>query len=265
MWEKLPVWFRAIVSGLIVTGVPTLTWGLLAAVNLRFTPRVPWSGPAMAALLWLYWRYLSTRRKDQLRAKSLAPRVWRLALLGAGSAVAAVWASFAALRDVLHIAPQASDLAHFPVWTILPLIVIGSAVAGVTEEAGFRGAMQVLLERAYGPVAAIAITSILFVLVHLTHGAAVLPFLPFYFVVAVVYGLLAYLTGSILPSMVLHFAGDVLMFALRYAAVRFGAAPIASTPHISPGLVITALAFATAGVVICRLLARETHIVGAAA
>jgi membrane protease YdiL (CAAX protease family) len=264
MWERLPVWFRAIVSGLIVTGLPTLAWGLLAAVNMKFTPRVPWSAPAMAVLLWVYWRYLSTRRKETLRAKPLAPRVWRLALLGGGLAVAAVWASFAALRDMLHISPQAADLAQFPVWTILPLIVIGSAVAGVTEEAGFRGAMQVPLERAYGPVAAIAITSILFVLVHLTHGAAVLPFLPFYLVVAVVYGVLAYLTGSILPSMVLHFTGDVLMFALRYAAARFGAAPIASTPHISPGLVITALAFAAAGVLICRLLARETRAVAAA-
>ena len=84
MWEKLPVWFRAIVSGLIVSGVPTTLWAVVATVNLRFTPLVPWAAPLMAVILWIYWRYLSKTRGDQLRAAPLTPRVWRLALLGGG-------------------------------------------------------------------------------------------------------------------------------------------------------------------------------------
>src|SRR6266516_2760350 len=100
MWGKLPVWFRAIVSGLLVTAIPTTVWAVLAVTNLRATPRVPWAAPVMAVLLWLYWRILRT--DERLRGGSLPPRVWRLALLAGGSGVAAVWASFAALRGVLH-------------------------------------------------------------------------------------------------------------------------------------------------------------------
>jgi len=266
MWRRLPIWAQAVILGFIVSGVPAFVWGALAGFNLRLTPRTPWSAPLMAVLLWLYWRYLrgdgpprrfSAVRREALRGGPLTPRVWRLALLAGGSAVAAVWASFYALRGVLHVAPPAGDVAPFPVWTVAAMIVLGSAVAGVAEEAGFRGYMQVPLERAYGPVAAIATTSVLFTLVHLTHGPSIVVFLPFYFVVAVVYGLLAFLTGSILPSMTLHFAGDVLMFTIRYAMARHGTTGMAATATISPGFAVASLAFAALGVLLCRLLARE--------
>ena len=218
MWRKLPVWFRAIVAGLLVSGVPTFIWAALAGINMRLTPRLPWSAPVMAILLWLRWCYLqgNAAQRDALRVKPLAPRVWGLALLAGSMAVAAVWAAFYALRPLLHVTPPSADVARFPLWTVVAMIVGGSAVAGVAEEAGFRGTMQLPLERAYGPVVAIAVTSVLFTLIHLTHGPAILVFLPFYFVVAVIYGLLAFFTGSILPSMTLHFAGDVLLFTLRY-------------------------------------------------
>lgn len=270
MWRKLKVWFRAVVTGLIVAGVPTFVWAALGAVNLQLTPRMPWSVPLMAVLLWAYWRYvrgdgpprrLSTIRNKHLRAGSLSPGVWRMALLAGGSAVAAVWASFAALRGVLHIAAPPNDLTRFPVWTIFAAIVMGSAVAGVAEEAGFRGYMQVPMERAYGPGVAIATTSVLFTLVHLTHGSRIFPFLPFFLAVAVAYGLLAFLTGSILPGMILHFAGDVLMFTMRYLVARQGGPGIAPTGTISPAFAILSLAFAAVAVLTYRLLARETRIV----
>ena len=269
MWKRLPVWFRAIFNGLMVSGVPTIVWGALATINLRLTPRAPWSVPVMAGLLWLYWRYvrgdgpprrLATIRNDHLRAKPLSLRVWRLALLSGGSAVAALWALFAALRGVLHIAPPPNDLNLLPVWTVFSAIVMGSAVAGVAEEAGFRGYMQVPLERAYGPGTAIVITSVLFTLVHLSHGSAVLPFLPFYFVAAVAYGLLAFVTGSILPAMILHFGGDVLTFTLRYLVAREGGGGVARSGTISPGFAILSIAFAALAVLMYRLLAREARV-----
>jgi len=274
MWRRLPVWFRAVVIGLIVAGAPTVVWGALAGINLRLTPRVPWSVPVMAVLLWLYWRYVrgygpprrfAQTRNEHLRATPLSPRVWRLALVAGGSAVAAVWAAFAALRGVLHIAAPPNDLTQFPLLTVLAAIVMGSAVAGVVEEAGFRGYMQVPLERAYGPAAAIATTSILFTLVHLTHGAAVVPMLPFYLVVAVVYGILAFVTGSILPSLTLHFTGDVLMFTMRYTAVVSGAAGLAPTGRISPGFAAISVALAAFSVFGFRLLARQTPVATMAA
>lgn len=255
MWQRLPVWFRAVMTGLAVAGIPTVVWALLAALNLRLTPRFPWSPLLMTLALWGYWRFLGG--DERRRSKPLTSHVWRLALIAGGSAVAAVWAAFAAMRGMLHIVPPADDFSRFPVWTIFAAIVMGSAVAGVVEETGFRGYMQLPLERAYGPLAAIATTSIIFTSVHLTHGTRILPFLPFYFVVAVVYGLLALLTGSILPGMALHFTGDVLMFTIQYLMLKTGAAGAVQTGRIEPIPALMAIAFGVASVISFRYLARD--------
>ena len=54
-------------------------------------------------------------------------------------------------------------------------------------------------------------TSLFFALIHLTHGLTLLAFLlPYYLAVSVVYGILAWRTGSILPGMVLHSIGDAV-------------------------------------------------------
>lgn len=266
MWRKLPVWLRAILLGFLVSGVPTIIWAVLATVNLKRMPAVPWSVPVMAGLLWLCWRYLrgegpqprlAAFRKEHLRAVELTPRVWRWSLLAGGSAIAAVWALFAALRGFLHIANAPNDLARFPVWTILAALVMGSAVAGVAEEAGFRGYMQLPLERAYGPGIAVATTSVIFTLIHLTHGTAILPFLPFFLMAAVIYSLLTIVTGSILPSMTLHFAGDVMLLTLRYIAAREEAVS-AATGAIAVGPAIAFLLLTTLSVLAFRLLTRKS-------
>jgi membrane protease YdiL (CAAX protease family) len=97
-----------------------------------------------------------------------------------------------------------------PFVTAFPLLVMGSVVAGVVEEAGFRGYMQGPIERRHGPIVAILLNGALFGLAHFTHHpASVVAMLPFYLAVAAVYGGLAYATNSILPGMVLHAGGDV--------------------------------------------------------
>ena len=257
MWQRLPAWLRAVLTGLFVAGVPTFVWALLATVNLKMTPRVPWSVAVMAGLLWLYWRYV--RSDERARAKPLTPYVWRLALLAGGSGIAAIWAAFAAFSGVLHVTPPGGDLLKFPVWTILGALVMGSAVAGVAEETGFRGFMQLPLERAYGPIAAIATTSIIFTLIHLTHGKAVLPFLPFYLVAAVIYSFLPLLTGSIFPSMTLHFAGDVLMFTIQYLTIRLAPGGTGQSGSIAPVPIVVMVILGATSVLLFRLLARNTH------
>lgn len=67
--------------------------------------------------------------------------------------------------------------------------------------------MQQPIERRHGPVAAILITGIVFGLAHFTHPEVTLILLPYFVAVAAVYGALAYLTNSILPSLVLHTVG----------------------------------------------------------
>jgi membrane protease YdiL (CAAX protease family) len=108
--------------------------------------------------------------------------------------------------------PHQQDLAvsQYPFVTVLLWVLMGSLVAGVVEEASFRGYMQGPIERRHGPVVAILVTGSLFGLAHFTHAEVTLILLPYYLAVAAVYGALAYLTNSILPSLVLHGGGNVL-------------------------------------------------------
>src|SRR5438046_5396345 len=97
-------WIRAVFLGLIVTGVPTTIWAVLATVNIKFTPRVPWSFAVMAVLLWVYWRFLqrTDSRRQLLRAHPLTPEKWQFALVGRGAAVSVLWLLFMSLRVFLH-------------------------------------------------------------------------------------------------------------------------------------------------------------------
>jgi len=112
------------------------------------------------------------------------------------------------------------DVSRYPWFTLLPALSMGGIVAGIAEEAGFRGYMQSAIERQYGPVVAIAIVSSIFAAIHFSHGfSRTLPRLPYYLAISVIYGVLTYRTGSILPALVIHAGGD----ALQYLAVwRWG-------------------------------------------
>jgi uncharacterized membrane protein len=89
-------------------------------------------------------------------------------------------------------------------------LVMASIVAGVTEEAAFRGYMQTPIERRYGVVAAILVNGTMFGLLHFpNHPGEVLTMLPYYIAVAGVYGGVTWATDSILPALVLHAGGDV--------------------------------------------------------
>jgi membrane protease YdiL (CAAX protease family) len=103
------------------------------------------------------------------------------------------------------------DLASLPWWTLYPSLVMVSITAGVSEEAGFRGYMQGGLERRFGPVAAVAVTSLLFWLAHLNHpsGAARWALL---LAMSVLLGALTYCAGSIWPAIVTHAGLDTIFF-----------------------------------------------------
>ncbi|MGH9890978.1 MAG: lysostaphin resistance A-like protein, partial [bacterium] len=73
----------------------------------------------------------------------------------------------------------------------------------------FRGYMQRPIESRHGPVVAILVTGIAFGLGHFTHSEVTLVLLPYFLAVAAVYGALAHLTDSTLPSMFLHAGGNV--------------------------------------------------------
>jgi membrane protease YdiL (CAAX protease family) len=116
-----------------------------------------------------------------------------------------------------------TDFSDYPTPAYrISLVVMGALVSGVVEEAAFRGYLQSRLEE-FGPTYAILVTSAVFVLAHVTHGVvAMLLMAPGYFVASLLYGALAWRTGSILPGMALHVTGDFLhtMFVLLGGDLR---------------------------------------------
>jgi len=236
-WKRLPAVLRALVAGFVVATAGQIPAQALIFANTRWLPAIPWGALGIAAWLWLYWRYLAGHgwprataeaRRFALRAGPLSPRVWRWSLLACGIASLA-------LRMMLDLArrlstrpaqdlPSAEELAKNPFLTVLLLFLAAAATAGVVEEASFRGYMQTPIERRHGPVIAIAIVAMVFSLAHYRWEAPDpvpwLIFIPCYVGVSIAYGILAWLTGSIVPAVIGHTLVDAVAF-LRYW--RFGA------------------------------------------
>jgi hypothetical protein len=98
---------------------------------------------------------------------------------------------------------------------------MASIVAGVTEEAAFRGYMQGPIERRYGLAVAVLVTGTFFGLLHFpTHPAEVIWMLPYYIAVSAVYGGLTWAANSILPALVLHTVGDVVVLTRWWLTER---------------------------------------------
>jgi membrane protease YdiL (CAAX protease family) len=148
------------------------------------------------------------------------------------------------------------------------LLIMSSIVAGVTEEAGFRGYMQGPIERRYGVAAAILVNGAMFGLLHFSnHPQAVVPMLPYYIAVAAVYGGIVWATDSILPSLVLHAGGDVWSLTRLWGTGR----PEWQLAETAPPLVWTSgpdaafvaatagfIVFSAATVAMCRSLRSTT-------
>jgi membrane protease YdiL (CAAX protease family) len=140
-------------------------------------------------------------------------------LLGFG----ALLALLAVMQRMMDL-PQSPPVATpdgMPFITLFLLLVTASIVAGVTEEAAFRGYMQTPIERRYGVVVAILVNGIMFGLLHFTnHPTGVVTMLPYYVGVAAVYGGLTWATDSILPALVLHAGGDVFSLTRLWTTGR---------------------------------------------
>ena len=206
---------EAVVTGTAIVLAGTLPRNALFVANLAFFPAVPWAIPVLAVYLWVFWRYLrgdgpppstSAKRRANLRATPLGARVWAWALVAGGLGIVALVLGLRLTNRLVALPPQTlPDFAGVPSTTIVALLLAGAPVAGIVEESAFRGYMQGPLERTFGVVTAILISGTMFALVHLDFT---LVLWPYYVAVAFVYGLVAYLTRSILPAIVLHTAGN---------------------------------------------------------
>jgi membrane protease YdiL (CAAX protease family) len=206
----------AVLTGMAVLLAGTIPRNVLFGINIKYHAEIPWAVPVIALWLWLFWRYLggsgppqstAESRRQRLSANRLPGRVWGWALLAGGlGIVALVLGLQIANRLVLLPEQHLSEFSQVPRLTLLTLLLVSAPIAGIVEEASFRGYMQGPIAKQFGPVLAILISGTMFAVAHLDFT----PILwPYYLAVAAVYGTVTHLTGSILPAVVLHAGGNV--------------------------------------------------------
>lgn len=220
LWRRLPVILRSVLAGIVLAAAGTVPWAALVSANTKYWSAVPWAVPPTAVYLWLFWRYVrgagwprstAAARRSSCRANRLPEDVWGMAFLAGGLGLVAVLLLQGVMSRLVALpAQQDLDVSQYPFVTAVAWVLMSAAVAGVVEEASFRGYMQGPIERRHGPVIAILVTGSVFGFAHFTHPEVTVVLMPFYLAVAAVYGALAYLTNSILPSLALHAGGNVL-------------------------------------------------------
>jgi membrane protease YdiL (CAAX protease family) len=213
--------FTAVLLGVGVLLAGGLPWGmLLAPANLRLGTVVPWAIIPMAIYLWAYWQYIggawgdrttAATRRENLRANALSPDLWVRSILAGLLGFTALLTFITMMGRLVELPASAiTTPPGMPRVTMFALLVMASIVAGVTEEAAFRGYMQGPIERRYGLALAILVSGTAFGLLHFpNHQNDVLLMLPYYIAVSAVYGGLTWAANSILPALVLHAGGDV--------------------------------------------------------
>ncbi|HXW06975.1 MAG TPA: type II CAAX endopeptidase family protein [Vicinamibacterales bacterium] len=205
-----------ILTGLLIVAAGLLPWMLLARVNARVRPDLPWAAVVTAAYLGLLLVWLNgwgpPRGTADQRHQSL--RLWPPGPRGADGLAAGVVMGLLGLLYGLWIVisrmSPTPDLSVYPTtsyrWS---MFIMGGLTAGVVEEAGFRGYMQTGIER-HDRENAIWLTSLVFAASHITHGiGAVLIMGPGLFIASMLYGTLARRKGTILPGMAIHVLGDL--------------------------------------------------------
>ena len=240
-WERIPIVARAIVVGFLVFAIV----GSVAWTAIVILIPAPWSIGAMAIVLWVYLRYVSgswwpkattETRRARFRAAKLPMRVWKWSLIAALLAAVLLESSLVVTFRIIEFPAEAwtlaYDFADAPIWQVWLLILMAALVAGITEEVGFRGYMQVPLEERYGPVVGITIVSIMFVVLHLNQawaaGGGILIML---FGISAVWGVLARVSGSLIPGIISHTAADIVNFSYWWTdlAGAFDKRPISET------------------------------------
>lgn len=207
----------------VLTALVSGAWAGLLLANLKTSPAVPWSVPAMALLLGAVWTYFNgswgsvrtrSTRRSLMRARSVSPGAFAWAL-GAGILSIVSLAGFwIVLFQLVKMPGNTSDFSAFPAATVIAALAMASLAGAVSEEAGFRGYFQGTLERHVGAPLAILFTAFLMIPEHASTQGFVWPTILFYLLVDTMLGVTAYLTQSILPGIVIHAIGLMTFFGL---------------------------------------------------
>jgi membrane protease YdiL (CAAX protease family) len=252
LWATLPVSLRAIIAGIVIALIPANVWPLLL-----LSVGVPVAASVEVVFLGLYIWWASGGGPPQ-RTRAARGRAFRSArlsgaqcfwgVIGALFFAAAIHAAIVLLFRLVPFPAAAFrrgyDLSFIP---SLPMrwiaVVVSASSAGICEEIGFRGYMQQPIEQCHGATIAILVSSFFFTLLHLTKAWAMIGMVPIVFGAGVLLGLLAWSSGSLIPSMIGHVVMDIGLFAYWWTGIagNFTARPITETGVDQPFLIACAV------------------------
>ncbi|MCP3978419.1 MAG: CPBP family intramembrane metalloprotease [bacterium] len=220
LWRKLPASLRAVLSGLFVFFALQLGWNVLAVANMRLFPHIPWSAPLVLVYLWVVFRFFSgawgpastsARRRAAMGARRLSAREWRAVLPTCLAAVVFIISTTILLYRIIEVPGDAAAMPELPWWSQYVMLLMISLVAGVSEEAGFRGYMLGGLLRRHGAGVAVGVSSVMFWLAHLNHASGYARAVSLILMGATL-SYLTICTRSILPAIVAHATADSTVF-----------------------------------------------------
>jgi membrane protease YdiL (CAAX protease family) len=220
----------AIVGGLLVGMVPANVW-LLFLVGLKLPVPLAVAAELLFLAAYVWWarggwppQRLREIRADCFRVRSPSGIQWFWGIVAALSFAVTVHAAIALLfRFVPYPAGafrSGYDISFVPTRQLQYLVCVISALsAGVCEEVGFRGYMQRPIEKRHGAFVAIVISSIMFTLLHLTKGWALIGMVPIVFGAGLLLGTLARAAGTLWFGILGHWLMDIGLFLFWWTQV----------------------------------------------
>ena len=265
---RVPLILRAIGAGIVVGLTAANVWPVLL-IKLG----MPLAGILEVLFLGFYLAWarglgfpsaLREARRSAFRSTRLTRAQW---VSGIATALVFALTVHAAMVVLFRLVPFPAALFHRDYQFGLAMsaslkwmaVVIAAASAAICEETGFRGYMQQPIEQRHGAVTAIAVSSVLFAVFHLSKSWAIPAMVPLVLGAGVLLGLIAWASNSLIPGIIAHTTMDIGMFGYWWTGMAgtFSAKTIAVTGVDAPFL--TACAVMSVGIVVTLMLCARLY------
>lgn len=238
-WSRVPVIVRAAVIGIVVGMVAANVWPILL---LKLGMPIAAGAEAVFLIAYIWWAggggppsSLRAARAQRFRTGPLSGAQWAWGLVAAACFAGTVHAAIVVLFRFVPFPAQAFhhgyDFSFHSRSMQWLACVVSATSAGICEETGFRGYMQQPIEKRHGALVAIAISSLLFMLLHLTKDWALIGMVPIIFGAGLLLGALAWTSRSLIFCIIGHTLMDIGLFAYWWTQIAgtFSQRPISET------------------------------------